>query len=94
MLLAKRNFTVGDKRLFTVNYEEFLEPGETMVSGSASSSSSSAVITYHGLNPSQTKIQFYVSGGTLNETFTITLQATSSKGQIINDTIEFLTVSP
>ena len=94
MLLAKRKFTVGDKRLYTINYEDFLEEGEKLTTSSASSSSDTAVVTYHGLNSSKTKILFYVDGGTLNETFTVTINGVTDKGQTVIDTIEFTTVSP
>jgi len=37
---------------------------------------------------------FFVNGGAVNETFTVDVQGTDSRGEIVKDTITFTVVEP
>jgi hypothetical protein len=95
MLLGTRNFTQGDTRRVVLDYSGWLTQGvilETiMVSVPAGTTSTvqGAVLTEdyrHAI--------FYVTGGVLNENFTVAIQITDSAGETVNDTIVFTVVAP
>ncbi len=92
MLLARRSHTVGNRRRYTVNYCSWLNEGDTVASGTAVSSSLTA--TVDGVATGNNKLVFFVNAGVLNETFTVSVQVTTSRGEVKNDTIEFAVLAP
>lgn len=89
--LAKRPHTVGNKKRYTVNYGRWLPEGVTIASSSVTTTDTSVTITVAA--SADHRLTFFVEGGTLNQTFTVSVQITDSIGQIKNDTIEFSVVS-
>lgn len=89
-VLGKRPHTVGNRKRFVVNYSRWLPEGVTIASQSETSSSLTA--TVDGVTAKDHHLTFFTNGGTLNETFTVSVQITDTLGQIKNDTVEFTVV--
>lgn len=92
MQLAKASHTVGNRIRFIIDYSDWLDDGVTVSAGAVTSSSTTATI--NGTLAIDNKVLFYVNGGVLAETFTVSIQMTDSKGEIKNDTMAFTVVAP
>lgn len=95
MFLASRNIGVNDTRLYVIDYSDFLVKGAVLtgvtITLPAGITSTKGAIT---LRPDDKKVQFFITGGVLNEAFTASVQATDNTGQIVHDTVSFLVVAP
>jgi hypothetical protein len=92
MVLARKPHTVDNRRRWVVDYCPWLAPGVTVVTGTVTSSSTTATID--GVAVVENTIVFFTNGGELNETFTASVAMTDSRGQIKNDTVDFFVVAP
>ena len=96
MSLGRKNFTVGNTTRFSVDYSDWLERGDTLVSGTAVMgvpAASDIVISSVSVAPSN-RLYFWLSGGSLNELFTIAVQITDSRGGVKTDVCQFIVVAP
>jgi hypothetical protein len=96
MNLGRKPFTIGNTTRFSVDYSAWLEDGVTLVSGTAAKlDSTPADITVSGVSVAPSgKLYYTLAGGSLNETFTIAVSITDSRGEVKNDTCNFNCVSP
>lgn len=92
MLLGSKQHTVGDTRRWIINYDRWLDNTATIETVTASSPSTSLTVTTPEILGKD--VQFFISGGNLNETATITLVMTDSFGNIKHDTLAFTVVAP
>lgn len=92
MPLSRCPHTVGDRKRYTVTYDQWLDDGVTVEEGTVTSDSATATID--GVLVVDNKIVFFVNGGELNETFTASVQMVDSKGGIKNDTIDYYVIAP
>lgn len=92
MQLAKRSHTEGDRRRFVIDYSEWLDRGNTVESAVVTSDSTTA--TVDDVTTTADKVIFFVNGGSLNETFTVSVAMTDTRTEIKNDTIDFTVVAP
>lgn len=92
-LLGKRTHTVGNVKIFFVDYWGALREGDWLTAASVTSSSPDTTISNVIIQEGHV-IQFTLSGGVLNETFTVTVQATDNNSEISNDTIDYIVVGP
>lgn len=99
MLLGSQNLTSGDKRRYMVSYEEFLIKGAILTSvtvavsaGATSSVGSGATIAV--LTVDEKGIIFWLTGGLLNEKFTLNIVVQDNNSETVNDTIAFTIVAP
>jgi hypothetical protein len=92
MMQAKRPHTVGNRRRYRVNYEDWLDEGVTVVSATVTSSSSTATIDT--VSVAGNWVIFFVNGGVLNEEFTASISMVDSKTGVKNDTMTFFVVAP
>jgi hypothetical protein len=93
MLLAKKNHTVGNVRQYYVEYCDALRDGDWLTAAAVTSSTVDATISGVAIIEGH-KITFFLSGGVLNEDFTVTVVATSNTTEVSNDTIAFHVVAP
>jgi hypothetical protein len=93
MALARKFLTVGNKVRYTLDYSYWLEEGVTLATFTAVTTDTSVTITDVAVLPSGHAVLF-VAGGTLNQPFTVSVQAVDSRGEIKNDVIEFVTHAP
>lgn len=91
-MLARLPHTVGNRSRKTVAYDQWLADGVTVASALVTSSSATATI--NGTTVVDNKVIFFVNGGVLSETFTVSIQMTDSKGGIKHDTINFFVIAP
>lgn len=93
MLLGSKNHTVGDTKRWTINYGRWLDNTATIASAVVTSSSTTCTVqgTPTILGPS---VIFFLTGGVLNETLTVTVVITDSLGNIKHDTVMFTVLAP
>ena len=95
MLIGTRTITQGDTRRYMIDYGDFLSKGIKLKAPTASvptGTTSSVGQVY--LDLSETKVILYITGGMLNEVFTVSVQVQDTENETINDTIDFSVVSP
>lgn len=92
MQLARKAHTVGDRRRYIVDYSEWLSSGVTVLSAVVTSSSATATVDTESATAD--KVIFFVSGGVLNETFTVSVAMTNTKAEVKHDTVDFFVVAP
>lgn len=102
MKIARKAFSIGSTTRYFVNYEYWLQEGRTLSATMGACTATlvadpdipgSSVPTDVVVNQVQVtadKMYFFVSGGGVNETFTVQVQATDTLGEIIIDTVEFV----
>jgi hypothetical protein len=93
MHLGSRKHTVGNVTIYFVDYWRALREGDWIASCAVTSSAPDTTISDVIIQEGHV-IQFTLSGGVLNETFTVTVQATDNNSEISNDTIDFNVVGP
>ena len=91
MLLRSDTHTIGDVIRWRVNYKRWLDNSASISVGAVSSSS--ATLTVSNVSVHGFEIIFFVSGGALNETATLTLTMTDSFGNVKHDTINLTVVA-
>ena len=95
MLLGTRNITQGDTRRVVIDYRGWLDKGVVLrtitvsVPAGTTSTVQGAVLT-----EDKRSAVFYVTGGNLNESFTVAVQITDSASETVNDTLDFTVVAP
>lgn len=96
MMLGRKPHTVGNATRYSIGYEDWLDDGVSLVSGTAAlvgSLPTDVTITQVAVTPSH-RLVFWVTGGSLNETFTVAVRVVDSRGEIANDTVQFYIVAP
>ena len=95
MQLSNQNITTGDTRRYQVDYEPFLQDGEKLtsftVTTAAATSTVNSAISF--LDVGETQLFLFVTGGVVNENFTVQVQVTTNYGETVNDTIAFSVVA-
>lgn len=100
MLLGRKNHTAGNETRFEIDYENWLESGETLsptgntVALSAAFTATVTDVVISGIQVTSNKIYFMLEGGSLNEVFTLDVHAVTSRGEEKNDTLGFTVVAP
>lgn len=98
MLLATKQHTAGNKTRYHVNYRDWLDAGRTLNPSIGFSATALAPIladvTVDQVSVTADDLYFWVSGGTLNEAFTVEVQVTDTLGEIVIDTVNFTVVQP
>lgn len=93
MLLGTRKHTVGDVRIYFVDYWQGLRRGDWITTANITCPSPDVVISNIIIQEGHV-IQFTLSGGVLNEAFTVTVQAMDNNTELSNDTLHFNVVGP
>lgn len=93
-LLASKQHTVGDTRRWTVRYKKWLDNTVNIKTINVTSSSATCTIGTPAPAIVGSDVQFFLTGGVLDEVLTVSLSMTDSIGNIKNDSIQFMVVSP
>ena len=98
MQLSNQNITTGDIRRYQIDYTPFLQEGETIISFTLGLTPATATSTVNSLgnsflDVSETQLYLFVTGGNVNENFTVTVQIVTNYGETVNDTIAFSVVA-
>lgn len=92
MSLGRYVKTPAERKRYAIDYSEWLETGETVSTYSFSVSPTTSPvleIDATSLADANQTIVFFVSGGVNGQQYTVDVQATTSGGQIKEDTILF-----
>ncbi|MDE2103866.1 MAG: hypothetical protein KGL39_41905 [Patescibacteria group bacterium] len=96
MLLGTIIHTAGNATRRGVDYCEWLEDGRTLSQSGFSAillSPAPADVTIDRVSATPTRLYYWVSGGSVNETFTVEVQAKDTLGEVVIDTIDFTVVA-
>lgn len=93
MLLGSKQHTANDIKRWIIDYSKWLENPASIVSATVTSSSTSCTIT-----PPATvlgkEVIFFLSGGTVGESLTVSIAMIDSNTNNKHDTIKFTVVAP
>lgn len=93
MNIAKRNHTIGDRRRYIVDYRGWLDEKRAITGHTVTSSSATATVDDDSVRDAS-QVLFFINGGALNETFTVTVSITCSDTEIRHDTVSFTVIAP
>lgn len=101
MILGQKAHTAGDVVRYLVDYSRWLEEGTSLVTAAVILDAASNVtgpITITGLLvlTSHNRIGFLLSvpAAAVNQTFTLDVQITDTRGETKNDTLKFNVIAP
>lgn len=98
MLLGQKSHTAGDTIRYITDYTRWLEDGVSLVSAvvTIDPTTPRSDITISGVTllTEHNRVAFVLAGGSLNEIFTLDIQAVDTRGEIKNDTMQFTVVAP
>lgn len=100
MLLGRKTHTAGNETRYEIDYDNWLDTGETIsptgntVVLSAAFTATVTDVTITGIQVTASKIYFMLGGGSLNEVFTLDVHAETTRGEEKNDTLGFTVVAP
>lgn len=92
MLLASRSHTAGDTRRWEIDYSRWLD--NTVDIDTADVTSSSTSCTVQSSEVLGDTVIFFLTGGNVGETFTVSLQVNDTVGNTKTDTIAFTCIAP
>lgn len=93
MLIGGRDITTGDTRRYEVNYQDFLQHGDTISSFTVTTTAPTSRIGTTSRNVTNTSIFFLLTAGTVGEAFTVAVRVVTALGETVNDTLEFKVVA-
>lgn len=93
MLLGNKPHTAGNAIRYEIDYSDWLEDGVSLLTATVTGGPSDITITAAALLTPH-KVVFKMSGGSVNETFTLSVQVTDSRGETKNDTVGFAIIAP
>jgi len=91
---SQTSITAGDTRRYRIDYTGFLQFGETLSSFTLSDNGPTSSVQGGFLDVTETQLYFFVTGGNLNELFTVSVQVKTNYGETVNDTIQFIVTAP
>lgn len=92
MLMRSIAHAAGNHIRYEIDYSDWLREGDTLTTVTVvmDPTTPTADVVISGILVAQGhKAFFMLAGGSVNETFTLDVQATDSRGEITNDTIKF-----
>jgi len=97
MVLGQKSHTAGDTIRYLVDYTRWLDEGISLTAVTiALAPGSPADVTLSGalLLTQHNRVAFVITGGSVNENFTVAVQITDSRNEVKNDTCLFTVVAP
>jgi hypothetical protein len=92
MILGSKSHTAGDTRRWRVDYSQWLENPDTLVSAVVTSSSATATVDDSSVLGKE--VVFFISGGMQGERATVSIVATDTSGNVRNDSLIFTVLAP
>lgn len=97
MKIGSKQHTAGNATRYEVDYSYWLEYGRTL-KGTAFSAAIQgtppADVTISAVSVTADQLYFLVSGGSVNEVFTVQVQVSDTLNEVVIDTIDFTVVAP
>lgn len=99
MFLGSKQHTAGNATRYSVDYSDWLEDGvsltgATIVLSPAFTATVTDVAIANVVAAPSHHVFFTLTGGSVNENFTLDAQITDSRGERKNDTLGFTVVAP
>lgn len=85
MRLARFQKTSVERIKYTIDYNEWLDPGELLSTVTFLPDDPALVVDGSLLNDDKTQVSYFVSGGTTGFSYTLHTQAQTSAGQLKED---------
>lgn len=92
MLIGRKSFSAGNVTRYSVSYHVWLPEGRTLAQTGFSATlveDDISDITVDQVSVTEDTLYFFVSGGSINEAFTVQVQVSDTLGEIVVDTISF-----
>lgn len=89
MLLGQKYHTAGNVIRYEIDYSNWLEDGVSLLTAAVTGGPTDITITGVGLLTPH-KVVFTLHGGSVNESFTLAVSITDSRGETKNDTVGFV----
>lgn len=88
----------GNHIRYEIDYSDFLEDGTHLTTGTVTSDPGSPVPADVTIGPvtvsPSNRLIFLLSGGSVNELFTLDVQVTNSRNEVKNDTLSVYIIAP
>ncbi len=97
MLIGAKQHGAGNTIRYEVDYIDWLDEGRTLLPTGFSATNITATVTdvtVSNVSVTAHKLYFFVSGGSVNEAFTVQTQVQDTLGETVIDTINFTVVQP
>lgn len=96
MLIGSRHHGAGNTTRYEVEYCYWLDRGQTLHNAgfSAVLVNAPADVSISGVSVTAHRLYFTLSGGSVNETFTVQVQVTDTLNEVVVDTINFTVAAP
>ena len=94
MILGTIQSAPANRRQYTIDYSDWLQRGETLVSVVFSIDSGPATIDTVSYSPSATEVRFFLNGGTPGSNYNIFAFATTTFGQQRTDQLAVYVATP
>lgn len=95
MLLKTQAHVAGNRIRYVLDYNLWLVDGSTLKSGLVTGKALPAdVVIDNVVTLPSGHLAFFLTGASLNETFTLDVQAMDSRGEVRYDTIDFFVTAP
>lgn len=92
--LGAKSIPAGDTQRFKANFDALLDRGVFLASVTVGSTSPVSTVNTPSLSDDRKSVYFYVTANTSSETFTASLQITTSDGQTLNYTVIYTVLGP
>lgn len=96
MIIGRKTFSAGNITRYEVDYSYWLEQGRTLAPTGftavvipAADGTTVSDIVINQVSVTSDALFFFVSGGSVNEAFTVQVQVTDTLGEVVVDTILF-----
>lgn len=94
-LRANKVIGVGDKKRYVIDYENWLDTGETLSTVTFTVDTGPATVPSHTIAGDGLSVAFFITGASLSYTpFSLSFEAVTSAGQEKNDHVNFFVVAP
>jgi hypothetical protein len=94
MLLTSKNHTAGDTTRFVLAYGQWMDNAATITSATFASSSATLTVDPAKVQMLGRDVVFFVAGGAIGETATVTVTMQDSFDNVKIDTLAFTVVAP
>jgi len=100
MILGQKSHTAGDHTRYIIDYSRWLEEGVSLATATVvmdpafTTTVTDITISLVTVLAEHNRVSFVMAGGSVNETFTLDVQVTDSRGETKNDTLHFVIVAP
>lgn len=98
MVIGSKQHSAGDAIRYEIDYSYWLDEGRTIkntgYSAAITTTPAPSDVTISAVSVTADRLFFMLSGGSVNETFTVQVQITDTLDEVVIDTINFTITAP